>query len=91
MTLRRLSRRDLDEISIFLHNTVSKYILQRVPRKEIVDLDVSVRVEYDDELSVDISAEVYLDELSDADPSIVDEAVDLAYERLEDLLEDYRE
>ncbi|MDI6701385.1 DUF3194 domain-containing protein [Methanothermobacter wolfeii] len=91
MTLRRLSRRDLDEISIFLHNTVSEYILQRVPRKEIVDLDVSVRVEYDDELSVDISAEVYLDELSDADPSIVDEAVDLAYERLEDLLEDYRE
>ncbi len=91
MTLRRLSRRDLDEISIFLHNTVSEYILQRVPRKEIVDLDVSVRVEYDDELSVDISAEVYLDELSDADPSIVDEAVDMAYERLEDLLEDYRE
>jgi len=91
LTLRRLSRRDLDEISIFLHNTVSEYILQRVPRKEIVDLDVSVRVEYDDELSVDISAEVYLDELSDADPSIVDEAVDLAYERLEDLLEDYRE
>ncbi|ADL58657.1 DUF3194 domain-containing protein [Methanothermobacter wolfeii] len=91
MTLRRLSRRDLDEISIFLHNTVSEYILQRVPRKEIVDLDVSVRVEYDDELSVDISAEVYLDELSDADPSIVDEAVDLAYERLEDILEDYRE
>ncbi|MGJ7028106.1 hypothetical protein HNR54_000455 [Methanothermobacter sp. DSM 3267] len=62
-----------------------------MPRKEIVDLDVSVRVEYDDELSVDISAEVYLDELSDADPSIVDEAVDLAYERLEDILEDYRE
>jgi len=91
LTLRRLSRRDLDEISIFLHNTVSEYILQRVPRKEIVDLDVSVRVEYDDELSVDISAEVYLDELSDADPSIVDEAVDLAYERLEDILEDYRE
>jgi hypothetical protein len=91
LSLRKLTEGDLDEISSFLHNTISDFILKRVSAKEIVDIDITVLVEYTDELKVDISAELYLDELSDADPGIVDEAVDAAYRSLESFLDGFRE
>lgn len=91
MSLKKLSDGDLDEISSFLYNTISDFILERVSAKEIVDIEITVSVEYTDRLDVDITAELHLDELSDADPQIVDEAVDAAYEALESFLEGYRE
>ncbi|MDI9618373.1 DUF3194 domain-containing protein [Methanothermobacter sp.] len=91
MSLKKLSDRDLDEISSFLYNTISDFILERVSAKEIVDIEITVSVEYTDRLDVDITAELHLDELSDADPRIVEEAVDAAYEALESFLEGYRE
>ncbi|QEF95124.1 DUF3194 domain-containing protein [Methanothermobacter sp. KEPCO-1] len=91
MSLKKLSDRDLDEISSFLYNTISDFILERVSSKEIVDIEITVSAEYTDRLDVDITAELHLDELSDVDPRIVDEAVDAAYEALESFLEGYRE
>jgi len=91
LSLKKLSDGDLDEISSFLYKTISDFILERVSVKEIVDIEITVSVEYTDRLDVDITTELHLDELSDVDPHIVDEAVDAAYRALDSFLEGYRE
>lgn len=89
--LKKLSQEDLDQISDFISSTTQNFILGKVSRKEISDIDIKVELSYDEELDVDISIELLLDELSAQDPEIVNEAVDFAHLELDKFLdENYR-
>jgi hypothetical protein len=89
--LKKLSQDDLNQISDFLSSSAQNFILQRVSRKEINDLDINVELSYKDELDVDISVDLSLDDLSTSNPDIADEAIDYSLDILESYLdENYR-
>lgn len=86
-----MSQEDLDHISDFISSTTQNFILGRVSKKEISDMDIKVELSYSEELDVDISIELVLDELSTQDLEIVNEAVEYAHNELDKFLdENYR-
>lgn len=81
--MRKLTKKDSDKISKLLSSTIENFIFSKIPKKEIRDLDITIILEYEEGLDVDISIELFLDEFSKYDPRIVDEAINLAYEKLD--------
>ncbi|MCK9152055.1 DUF3194 domain-containing protein [Methanobacterium alcaliphilum] len=87
--LKNLSQEDLDQISDFISSTTQNFILGQVSKKEISDIDIKVELSYSEELSVDISIELFLDQLSNQDPEIVNEALEFAHNSLDKFLDDH--
>ncbi|MDP1553653.1 MAG: DUF3194 domain-containing protein [Methanobacteriaceae archaeon] len=89
--LKNLSQEDLNQISDFISSTAQNYILQQVSGKEITDLDIQVELSYKEELEVDVTVDLLMDDLSIDRPEIATEAIDYALDQLEILLdENYR-
>lgn len=86
-----MSQEDLNQISDFISSTAQNYILQQVSGKEITDLDIQVELSYKEELEVDVTIDLLMDDLSIDRPEIASEAIDYALDQLETLLdENYR-
>jgi hypothetical protein len=89
--LKNLSQEDLNQISDFISSTAQNYILQKVSGKEITDLDIQVELSYKEELEVDVTVDLLMDDLSIDRPEIATESIDYALDQLEILLdENYR-
>ncbi|QUH22742.1 DUF3194 domain-containing protein [Methanobacterium alkalithermotolerans] len=90
--LKKLSPEDLNEISDFLSSTAQDFILNQISSKEIDDLDIKSEVSYNQELDVDLSIDLQVDELCVYDEDIVNQALDFTFKALESFLDDnYRE
>lgn len=86
-----MSQEDLNQISDFISSTAQNYILQKVSGKEITDLDIQVELSYKEELEVDVTVDLLMDDLSIDRPEIATESIDYALDQLEILLdENYR-
>ena len=85
--MKKLSDDDLDEISENAVSSAQNFVLSRVSKKEIIDIDVSVKLIYTDKLDVDVTVNIIFDDLSNADPQIADEAADHAIKESEKILE----
>lgn len=83
-----MSQDDLNQISDFLSSSAQNFILQRISRKEINDLDINVQLSYKDELEVDITVDLSLDDLSTSNPDIADEAIEYSLDILETFLDE---
>lgn len=82
--MRRLTDEELDKVSEVAVEAAENYILSRVSKKEILDLDINADVTYEDVLNVDITVDIDLDELSAADENeIAESAVDAALKELD--------
>lgn len=87
-----MSPEDLNEISDFLSSTAQDFILNQISSKEIDDLDIKSEVSYNQELDVDLSIDLQVDELCVYDEDIVNQALDFIFKALESFLDDnYRE
>jgi len=84
--LKKLSDAKLDEISEAAVSSAENYILSRVSKKEIIDIDISVELTYNDELGVDVRVNVIFDDLSSAGPQIADDAADHVVKEIEKIL-----
>lgn len=91
--LKELSEDDLEDISNFLSETIVKKISSSVrSQKEILDMDVSIEIDYPNEngeLDVDASVEIDMDELSDLSDEIIDEVIDGSYLELDEYINEH--
>ncbi|MGB9938112.1 MAG: DUF3194 domain-containing protein [Methanobacterium sp.] len=84
--MKELTDEKLDEISEIAVSSAENFILDRVSKKEIIDIDISVELVYNDKLDVDVSVNLILDDLSSADPQLADDAADYALSEIEKVL-----
>jgi hypothetical protein len=84
--LKKLSDSQLDEISEIAVSSAENFVLSRVSKKEIIDIDISVELVYNDKLDVDVTVNIIFDDLSSADPQIADDAADHAIKEIEKIL-----
>ena len=88
-----LSEDDLEDISIFLSETIVKKISSSVKsQKEILDMDVSIEIDYPNEngeLDVDASIEIDTDELSDLSSERIDEVIEESYLELDEYINEH--
>lgn len=91
--LKKLSEDDLEDISIFLSETIVKKISSSVKsQKEILDMDVSIEIDYPNEngeLDVDASIEIDTDELSDLSSERIDEVIEESYLELDEYINEH--
>ena len=91
--LKELSEDDLEDISIFLSETIVKKISSSVKsQKEILDMDVSIEIDYPNEngeLDVDASIEIDTDELSDLSSERIDEVIEESYLELDEYINEH--
>ncbi len=84
--MRKLTDPELDKISEMAVEAAENFIFSQVSKKEILNLDINVELSYEDGLDVNVLVDLDLDELSSADESIADEAVDQALEMVDKFL-----
>ena len=84
--MRKLTDPELDEISEMAVKAAENFIFSQVSKKEILNLDISVELSYEEGLDVDVLVDLDLDELSSADLGLADEAVDHALEKVDKFL-----
>ena len=91
--LKELSEDDLEDISNFLSETIVKKISSSVKsQKEILDMDVSIEIDYPNEngeLDVAASIEIDTDELSDLSSERIDEVIDESYLELDEYINEH--
>ncbi|MEN6329497.1 MAG: DUF3194 domain-containing protein [Methanobacteriaceae archaeon] len=77
--MRKFTEAELDEISTAAAQAAQDYILSKVSKKELIDMDITVELSFHDGLDVDVTVELFLDDLSTIKPEkIADEAVEQA-------------
>jgi hypothetical protein len=86
--LRKLSDQELDEISELAIKSAEDFIYSKVSKKQILDLDIKVELDYHDCLDVDIHVDIQFDPLSQPDENIAEEAADHAIEKIDSFLAD---
>lgn len=59
------------------------YIFSKISKKEVLDMEVRVEFLEEDVLDVDVEVELFLDELSQAEDSLADEAAEAALEEID--------
>lgn len=84
--MKQLTDEKLDEISEIAVSSAENFILDKVSKKEIIDIDISVELIYNDKLDVDVIVNLILDDLSSTDPELADEAADYAISEIEKVL-----
>lgn len=84
--MEKLSDTKLDEISEIAVSSAESFILSRVSKKEIIDIDISVELIYSDKLDVDVNVNLIFDDLCDIDPQIADDAAEYAIKEIEKIL-----
>jgi len=87
--LRKLTDQELDEISQIAVEAAENFILSRVSKKEILDLQINVELTSQEGLDVDMYVDLDLDELSAADENeISQKAVDVALEKIDEYIDE---
>jgi hypothetical protein len=76
--LRNLSDTELDEISELAVKSAENFIYSHVSKKEILNLDIKVELDYHEGLDVDIDIDIQFDPLSNQNDVIAAEAADHA-------------
>ena len=91
--LKKLTQEDIDTISQYFSDIANEIILAKVPSKEILDLDLEIDASYEDEeLDINIDVDIALDELSKIKNSDIEPAIEEAYSKLDEFIdENYRE
>lgn len=89
--MKKLTDQDLEKTSEIAVTTAENFIFSKVSKKEIIDLDIKVELNYEDVLDVDVLIDIIFDDLSTADPSIADDAANYAIEQVELFLKDKNE
>ena len=85
--MKKLTKEDSDKIANLLSTTIEEFIFSRIPKKEIRDLDITIILDYEKGLDVNISIELTSHEFSKIEPGIVEEAINLAYKKLDQHLD----
>jgi hypothetical protein len=88
--LKDLFEDDLVNISDFLSNEINKEISFISNPKEIIGMDVNVKVAFDDidkRLDVDTDVDLDTDSLSNLSEDAIGEAVDRAYKKLDNFID----
>lgn len=87
--MRKLTDQELDEISQIAVEAAENFILSRVSKKEILDLQINVELTSQEGLDVDMYVDLDLDELSAADENeISQKAVDIALEKIDEFIDE---
>ncbi len=81
-----LTDEQVDKISEIAVSSAHDFIFSKVSKKEVVDIDISVKLYYNEELDVDVSIDIIFDNLSSAGAKIADDAADCALEGIEKYL-----
>ncbi len=84
--MRKLSDQELDEISEIAIKSAESFIYSRVSKKEVIDIDIKVELDYHEGLDVDILVEIQFDPLSTPDESIAEDAADCAITEIDSYL-----
>ena len=85
--LKKLTDEDLDKISEIAVSSAQDFVLSKVSKKEINDIDIDVEINYEDVLDINITVNLLFDELSAADTKVADEAADHALLEIEKFLD----
>lgn len=85
--MKKLTDEDLDKISEIAVSAAQDFILSQVSKKEIIDIDINVELNYNDSLDVNVAVDIQFDYLSSADTKIADEAADHAFLEIEKFLD----
>ncbi|MHA1596989.1 MAG: DUF3194 domain-containing protein [Candidatus Asgardarchaeia archaeon] len=91
MNLKRIPEDFLVELSELAEEVVRNYVISKLGKGKIEDIEITVETEYDDGLS--ISIEVSLDVpigLEDKANVLIEEAIDKAYSVIEEKLESFK-
>jgi hypothetical protein len=87
--LRELTETELDELSTEAAQAAQDYILSKVSKKEVIDMDIDVELAFNDVLDVDVTVELFLDDLSNFNPEkLSNEAVEHAILIIDRFMED---
>lgn len=91
--LKKLTQEDIDVISEHFSDIANGLILAKIPSKEVLDLDINIEATYDEEeLDINIDVDVNLDELSEIKNEDIELAIEEAYTKLDEFIDDnYRE
>jgi hypothetical protein len=87
LELKKLTDQELEEISEAAAVAAENYIFSKISKKEVLDMDLRVEFHQEDGLDVDVELELYLDELSQADESLADEAAEVAMDEIDRQIE----
>ncbi|MCC7550030.1 MAG: DUF3194 domain-containing protein [Methanobacterium sp.] len=85
--MKKLTDQELEEISEAAAVAAENYIFSKISKKEVLDMDLRVEFHQEDGLDVDVELELYLDELSQADESLADEAAEVAMDEIDRQIE----
>jgi hypothetical protein len=86
--LRKLSDQELDEISERAVKSAENFIYSKVSKKEILDLDIKVELQYHEGLDVDVQVDIQSDPLSNPDESIAEDAAGHAIAEIDSYMDD---
>jgi len=86
--LKKLSDHELDEISELAAKSVENFIYSKVSKKEVINLDIKVELDYHDGLDVDIQVDIQFDPLSKPDEKIAEDAAAHAIKEVDSYLAD---
>ena len=91
--LKKLSSSDLTTISYDFGEILENEVSRVISTKELEDLDLDITVNYEDaQLDVDVDLGVSFDELSDISQDSLNEAIDEAYLKFDEYIdENFRE
>jgi hypothetical protein len=86
--LKKLSDQELDEISELASKSVENFIYSKVSKKEVINLDIKVELDYHDGLDVDIQVDIQFDPLSKPYENIAEDAAAHAITEVDGYLAD---
>ncbi len=86
--MRKLSDEELDDISEIAVKAAENFIYSKVSKKEIVNLDIKVELDYHEGLDVDVDVDIQFDPLSKHENDIAAEAADHAIKEIDNYLSD---
>ena len=85
--MKKLTDQELEKISEAAAVAAKNYIFSRISKKEVLDLELRVEFQQDDGLDVDVEVELFLDELSNAEEGLADEAAQVALDEIDKKVE----
>ena len=85
--MKKLTDEDLDKISETAVSSAQDFIFSKVSKKEIIDIDINVELNYNSGLDVNVAVDILFDDLSSRDTKIAEEAADHALFEIEKFLD----
>jgi hypothetical protein len=85
--LKKLTDSQMEKISEAAAVAAENYIFSKISKKEVLDLELRVEFQQDDGLDVDVEVELFLDQLSNAEEGLADEAAEVALDEIDKEIE----